>query len=91
MFTTAFPDIDLMIEDMIAEGDGVAFRLSVSGTHDGPFMGVEPAGNEVRFAAFAFTRLEVGRVIEEWFTMDTLDFLEQLDAVPASDAPVFEE
>lgn len=91
MFTTAFPDIDLGIEEMIAEGDTVAFRLAVSGTHEGPFMGIEPTGNEVTFEAFDFTRLEEGEVAEEWFTMDTLDVMDQLGAVSPADASQFEE
>lgn len=91
MFTTAFPDITLRIEEMIAEDDTVGFRLAVSGTHDGPFMGVEPTGNEVSFTAFDFTRLKDGKVVEEWFTMDTLGLLEQLEAVSSDATSPFEE
>lgn len=91
MFTTAFPDIDLRVEEMIAEDDTVGFRLSVSGTHEGAFMGVEPTSNEVSFVAFDFTRLEDGKVVEEWFTMDTLGLLEQLEAVSSDAISPFEE
>lgn len=91
MFTTAFPDIDLQVDEVFAEDDTVDFRLSVPGSHDGPFMGVEPTGNEVSFTAFDSTPLEDGKVVEEWFTMDTLGLLEQLGAVGTDATPPFEE
>lgn len=66
-FREAIPDVRFTIEDLIAERDRVACRLSVRGTPVLPFPPIEPTGEAVTFHGVAIFRLEDGRVAEEWF------------------------
>jgi predicted ester cyclase len=63
---TAFPDFSTTIEQLIAEGDWVAFRLKHSGTHRGDFLGMAPTGRRVEFTSMVFNRVENGIVVENW-------------------------
>jgi steroid delta-isomerase-like uncharacterized protein len=60
----SFPDLELTIEDEIAEGDKVVTRLTMRGTHQGEFMGVAPTGKSVEVSANAITRVEGGKIVE---------------------------
>ncbi|RLM90985.1 DUF4440 domain-containing protein [Halobellus sp. Atlit-38R] len=77
----AFSDYTVTVEDMIAEGDTVAARLTERGVHDGELMGIEPTGNEFEHQTMAFLRLEDGKVAEWWVLPDNLSFLQQLGVV----------
>ncbi len=60
MFQEAFPDFTATVEDIVAEGDTVAMRVTVSGTHEGEFMGIEPTGNDFTIPNMVFTRIDDG-------------------------------
>lgn len=77
----AFPDLEVTVEEMIAEGDIVAARVRWHATHEGEFMGIEPTGREVEFPIFAFLRLEDGKVVERWIQPDQLGLFQQLGVV----------
>lgn len=62
----AFPDLGVTVEDMIAEGDTVAIRVTWHATHEGEFVGIEPTGRGVEFPVLAFLRLRDGKVVERW-------------------------
>ena len=74
----AFPDVSVTIEDVVAEGDTVAQRLTFRGTHKGEFMGIEPTENQVEIANTLFTRIEDGQIVERWLLIDSLGLLQQL-------------
>lgn len=78
----AFPDFEARVEDIIAEGDTTAMRVTLSGTHEGEFMGIEPTGNHFEIQNLVFSRLEDGKIAERWVQPDTLGMLQQLDVVP---------
>jgi len=82
MYTTAFPDTHFTVEDMIAEGDRVVARLSVSATQHGAFMGLPPTGKHVRFTGIDIIRIAGGKLVEHWGEMDMLGLLQQLGVVP---------
>lgn len=84
-FTNAFPDFEATVDDVVTEGDTVAMRVTLSGTHEGPFMGIEPTGESFRVQNMVFTRVEDGRIVERWLQPDTLGMLAQLGVV---DSPV---
>ncbi len=65
-FRTAFPDVSLVIEDMVAEGDMVAFRFTMSGTHHGPFQGIGPTGRRISVPGLDLVRLKDGLLTEHW-------------------------
>jgi predicted ester cyclase len=62
----AFPDFATSIEQLVAEGDWVAFRLRHTGTHIGEFLGFAPTGRRVEFTSLVFNRVENGIVVENW-------------------------
>lgn len=74
----AFPDAEPVIEDILAEGDRVAYWLTIRGTHRGSFLGVAPTGRRVVVSLFAIVRVENGKLAEEWGGLDQVDLLRQL-------------
>ena len=79
---TAFPDLRFEIEQLIAEGDLVAARYLVQGTHRGEFFGIPGTGRQVTIQAVESYRLAGGKLAEQWVVMDALGLLQQLGAVP---------
>ncbi len=82
MLRTAFPDLHFAIEELVAEGDTVAGRLTMSGTHDGPLMGIPPTGRSVRQNHMHFVRFRDGKAIEHWGVRDDLSMMRQLGVIP---------
>jgi predicted ester cyclase len=82
MFRTAFPDIHSTIEDIVAEGDKVATRAILRGTHQGEFMGITPTGKKINVAVSGLIRFAGGKEVEAWGVMDTLAFYQQLGITP---------
>jgi predicted ester cyclase len=78
----AFPDTHLTLEDLIAEGDTVAWRYTFRGTHQGEFMGAPATGKVVTFTGILISRFAGGKDVEEWESMDMLGFLQQLGVIP---------
>lgn len=79
----AFPDLHITIDDMVGEGETVAWRLTVTGTHEAEFRGVAPSGTRVTFAAHYVFRFCNGRIVERWTNFDRLGVMIQLGAIPA--------
>ena len=78
----AFPDLLWTVEEMVADGDAVAVRYTMKGTHRGSFAGVPPTDRAVVAQSVAFYRLADGKIIEERAQLDMLGVLQQLGAVP---------
>lgn len=83
MLRTAFPDLHFTIEELVAEGDTVAGRVTMSGTHLGPFMGIAPTGRSFRQAQAHFVRFSDGKSIEHWEVRDDIGLMQQLGVMPA--------
>ena len=83
----AFPDLVITIEDMIAEGNSVAGRVTLRGTHQGDFQGIPPTGKQVAFTSIEVFRVGDGKITERWGEVDTLGMLQQLGAIPMPGAP----
>ena len=78
----AFPDLEETVDDLVAEGDCVALRLTLRGTHKGPFRGVAGTGRRVEVMGMAIVRVEDGRIPEGWFFFDRDAMWEQLGVEP---------
>jgi predicted ester cyclase len=78
MLRAAFPDLAVTIEDLVAEGDRVAARLTMRGTHLGEFRCVSPTGRSVVWTGLVLRRIAGGRVVEQWSQFDTTSLLAQL-------------
>jgi steroid delta-isomerase-like uncharacterized protein len=82
-FRSAFPDMRIEIEDILAEGDKVAARLHLHGTNTGSFQGMPPTGKAIDVTATGIFRAVDGRMTEHWMNFDMLGLLQQLGVVPA--------
>ena len=83
MFLGAFPDFRVTVEEVVAEGDAVASRGTMSGTHRGEFMGIAATGRQVTAGYSDMWRFRDGKAAENWVEMDLLGLMQQLGAIPA--------
>jgi steroid delta-isomerase-like uncharacterized protein len=79
----AFPDLHVAVEDVIAEGDKVVARNTVTGTHQGEYMGLPPTGKSVTYNEIFILRFADGRIAEIWGVVDVLSQMKQLGMIPA--------
>ena len=77
----AFPDYAGTTDEMIAEGDIVVARYTVTGTHSGEYHGIEATGHTVEWSGMAMYRIEDDEIAEIWLEADRLGLLEQLEAL----------
>ncbi len=82
MLRTAFPDLHFTIEELIADGDLVAGRMTMRGTHDGPLMGVPATGRQVQQTHMHFVRFRDGKAVEHWGLRDDVGLMRQLGLMP---------
>ena len=66
----AFADIEIRVDDLVVEGDAIAWRWALTGTHVGPFAGVGPTGRRITLRGVNFQRLRGDQVIEHWTLVD---------------------
>ena len=79
----AYPDARFVVEDLIAEGDRVAVRYTLRGTHEGTTrMGVAPTGKEVAANIIGIFKIADGKVVEMWTNVDFLGLMQQMGALP---------
>ncbi|ELZ91938.1 hypothetical protein C440_16539 [Haloferax mucosum ATCC BAA-1512] len=77
----SFGDFSATVEDIVAEGDTVAMRVTLRGMHEGEFMGIEPTGKSFEVPNMVFTRIENGMIAERWVQPDLLGQFTQLGVV----------
>jgi len=77
-----FPDARFTIDDLIAEADKVAARVTLRGTHHGSFMGRPPTGAAVESVETIVFRVVAGKVVETWASRDDLGLMRQIGAAP---------
>lgn len=78
---TAFPDLKIAVDHLVADDDNVAFAYTVTGTHDGPLLGFAPTGRKISARGMQITRFENGKQVERWGSSDQLGILQQIGAV----------
>jgi predicted ester cyclase len=83
MLLRGLPDLHLTIEDLIAEGDKVVSRNSVTGTHQGEYRGLPPTGKSVTYNEIFIVRFTGGRIAEIWGVVDVFSQMKQLGVIPA--------
>ncbi len=81
LYRTAFPDLQLTIEDIIAEGQTVMARWSCRGTHKGDLSGIAPTGKQVTISGVSVARFTNGKMVEGWVNWDALGLMRQLGVV----------
>jgi predicted ester cyclase len=80
-YRKAFPDLRVTVKDVIAEGDKVAARLRFRGTHRGELDGIAPTGRRVDCTGIVISRMEGGKIVEDWANFDDLGMMQQLGAI----------
>jgi steroid delta-isomerase-like uncharacterized protein len=83
LYRSAFPDLHTTIEDIVTEGDKVAYRWTAVGTHRGGLLGVPPSNNRVELKGITIERIEDGKIVETYNNFDQLGMLRQIGAIPA--------
>ena len=83
MFRSAFPDLRVDIDNVVAEEDKVGCRWRSTGTHQGELFGIPPTGNKVDVTATVFYRVEDGRLAEGWISRDDVGLMRQLGVIPS--------
>ena len=81
MFRSGMPDLRVVIEDMIAEGEKVATRYTLEGTHQGELFGVPPTGKRLSIKSMTVERVVEGKVRDHWRVTDNLEMMQQLGVV----------
>ena len=81
---TAFADgFRVQVQDVVAEGDRVAARFTLAGTHGSTWRGIPPTGKKINALSICVYRIEGGQIVEKWLLADNLGMLQQLGALPA--------
>jgi predicted ester cyclase len=83
IFFTGLPDLRHPLEEVISEGDTVAFRCRYEGTHTAELMGAAPTGNKVSFQGIGFMRVADGKVAEFFVSPDRMSLMQQIGLRPA--------
>jgi steroid delta-isomerase-like uncharacterized protein len=85
MYRTAFPDLTLTINDLIAEDDKVVTRWTARGTHRGDLQGIAPTGRTTTVTGILISRFAGGKLVEDWEAFDEVGMLRQLGvtSIPA--------
>lgn len=78
----AFPDLRMVIQELLIQEDLAAARMTLSGTHEGPWAGADPTGKEVSMSLMMFFRFEDDKMVELWESDDQLGFRQQLGILP---------
>jgi steroid delta-isomerase-like uncharacterized protein len=78
----AFPDLQMTADDLIVEGDRLAARSTMRGTHEGDFMGIPASGKKVEVSNYDFVRFENDQAAEHWGAIDSDALMEQLGVAP---------
>jgi predicted ester cyclase len=84
VFEAAFPGYQLKAEDLVAEGDKVAVRATVTGSHQGELAGIPPTGKAISASGMLIYRIAGGKIVEHWMVFDDLGVMQQLGVIPAS-------
>lgn len=82
-FHDALSAVNVVIEDLLAEGDRVCWRWAMTATHTAPFLGIPATGKDIAFTGVLISRFADGKIVEEWNHFDALGFLQQIGAIPA--------
>lgn len=79
---SAFPDMHVSTEDMVAQGDRVAKRSTFRGTHTGEWHGIPATGKQITVSTLSLYRIEGGKIQEIWWGYDVFGVLQQMGVIP---------
>jgi steroid delta-isomerase-like uncharacterized protein len=79
MLGAGFSDCGVTVDEMIAEGDRVATRTTIRGTHTGDLHGYPPSGKQISATGLTMERIKDGQIVERWFSFDMASVLKEID------------
>ena len=80
-FRNAFPDLNLSVDYLVADDDNIAFAYTITGTHNGPFLGIPPTGRKIKARGMQIAKFDKNALIQErWGSSDQLGILQQIGA-----------
>lgn len=79
-FRDAFPDLNISVEQLVADEDNVAIAYTITGTHQGDFLGIPATGRPIKARGLQIARFQNGQIVERWGSSDQLGILQQLGA-----------
>jgi len=85
MFRSAFPDLHFTIDQVIGEGDSIAYRITGEGTHQGDFGNLKPTGKKMKWTQFFFQEYKEGKVLRTAGLADYLSMLQQMGYIPPTE------
>ncbi len=77
----AFPDLEMVIDDQITEGDKVLTRYTIHGTHTVEYEGVPPTNKQATWTGMFLYRIQGGKIVERWGNWDKAGVLRQIGAI----------
>jgi steroid delta-isomerase-like uncharacterized protein len=77
-FRSAFPNIEVIVEDTVTEGDKIAARCTVKGMHSGEGLGMAATNQPVEFTGMVMVRVKDGKIIEAWNNFDFMAMFKQM-------------
>jgi steroid delta-isomerase-like uncharacterized protein len=80
-YSNAFPDMKIVVENQIAEGDFVATRVTYKGIHDGELQGVPPTGKKINTTGMSLHKIKNGKITDEWVEFDSLGQMQQIGVI----------
>ena len=90
-FREAFPEMEVVVEDTVAEGDKVAARCTVRARHEGNTLGFDATGRAVEFTGMTFSRVRGGKIVEAWHNFDFMSMFQQLGALRLDSGPAADQ
>jgi steroid delta-isomerase-like uncharacterized protein len=81
-FRAAFPDLNVSVEQLVADDDNVAIAYTITGTHQGDFLGIPATGRRIKARGMQIARFENGLIVERWGSSDQLGILQQIGIDP---------
>ena len=82
-FFAAFPDSKVTVDDLMAEGDRVSYRMTIRGTHTGELMAIPVTNKTITVRAIGIARVSGDQIVEEWENFDELGMMQQLGVIPS--------
>ena len=80
---TAFPDMNVTLETMVADEDSIAFAYTLTGTQTGPLMGLPATAKKIKVRGMQISKFKDGKMVERWGSSDELGMLQQLGLLPS--------
>lgn len=85
LFRSVFPDVHFTIDQVVGEGDTLAYRITGEGTHQGTLYNMKPTGKKVKWTQALFCDFKDGKLLNAAAIADTLSMIQQMGYIPPTE------